>query len=322
MQRASLISARSVAFVAMTLVCAREAAAQAPQAQAPGARTLFEEGMDLKRKGDLGAACQKFRASLGQQRAASTLAQVAECDAKDGRLLAALAGYRSASEVNAAETDATRRAGRDKAITEETAKLQARIPKLRITGASWPEGSRVTRDGQAVPAAELGAAIDVDPGKHMIVAEAPGHRRHETEVTLAEGETRAIALPWLPASPATASAPPAFPLSGTLPVSSPATTLGSERIAGIAAGGLGVVLLGLAAGFGVDAQSKNIFGDLKPYNSTGAALGLAIAGGTVLLSGVALFVIDDTNKPSSSIAGIHTIVAAAGPVRVAVTATW
>ena len=51
------------------------------------------------------------------------------------------------------------------------------------------DAPQVTLDGVAVPVAALGVKRPVDPGRHVIRAEAPGFAPSEVTVVVAEGKT-------------------------------------------------------------------------------------------------------------------------------------
>jgi hypothetical protein len=72
------------------------------------------------------------------------------------------------------------------------------LPKLTITGpATPPPGFGVARDGIALDLAALGSALYVDPGPHEITASAPGFEPFKTTVTVSEAQSESVVLPEL-----------------------------------------------------------------------------------------------------------------------------
>ena len=259
-----IITALSIALVAIASVAAAD-----PPRDPAMAETLFKTGKDLLQSGDWPGACAKFEASYDLDPAVGTLVKIARCRDHDGKLAAAWYDYQRALKLNQEKGDQTeqRRKDLDKFIRAELATLEPRVPKLRVVIAAPPAGLRLTRNAQELPLGALGEALPIDPGAQRIIAEAPGYRREEREVAASEGqlvevEIRLEATPPPPLS--TAVLPPVLPPAVPPPIAplapespdAPAAPGRGQRIGGIVVGSAGVILLGVAAGFGVSTLKK------------------------------------------------------------------
>lgn len=76
---------------------------------------------------------------------------------------------------------------------KEVAALEPRIPSVTIVVKGAPS-ARVTLDGTAVPGAVLGVPRPVDPGKHVVRAEANGFVAAQSAFTMAERKNESVTL--------------------------------------------------------------------------------------------------------------------------------
>jgi hypothetical protein len=184
--------------------------------------------------------------------------------------------------------------------------LAGRIPKLEISALSAPDGLTVTRDGTSLGAGALGTKMAVDPGKHTIVATAPGYREWSTTVDVVLGEERTVAIP---------------PLVKSSSGSDEGGSQGGMRTAGLVIGGVGVAAIGVGAVFGglalSDASRARSDSTLCPDDlctttgrevvngaetkATLSNVGL-IVGGVALAAGTTLFVLTlgSSEKPRAA----------------------
>lgn len=228
------------------LLCAAAspAAADPPSPASETADSLFWEGRRAADAGDFATACEKFAASLALERLAGAVFNLAHCEEKLGRVASA---WRHYNEAVARMKDDD---GRAAFARERIAALEPRLPRLtiRVEG-PHPAGLRVTRDGELLAAAALGAAEPVDPGSHSVRVTADGRAPREVEVTIDEGRTLDLEV-----APGPELAPPP-PLRPTAPrATAPLPDrppLSAQRTAGwtlIGVGGAGAVLGAIAGG--------------------------------------------------------------------------
>jgi hypothetical protein len=126
---------------------------------------------------------------------------------------------------------------------------------------------KVSMDGKVLIEKADGSAMEVNPGTHTFLFEAPDGTKAEKTVLVGEGDkqTRVTAVVGTPtvapaATPAPSSATPASPTPPpeSVPLD-PAAGQGSRlpwRTLGMVTGGVGVVGLGLGAAFGLVASGK------------------------------------------------------------------
>lgn len=225
---------------------ADDAAARATAVQ------LFDEGDKLMQDGHYADACPKLAESNRLDPQLGALLYLAECYEKNGQLASAWGSYREAEEI------AAKRA--DERGTEAGTHARALAPRLsrltvKVVSPSTP-GLELTRDGSVLEHAQYGAAIAVDAGPHQVRASAPGYQSWSGEIQVSgEGNTVTLEVPALRPAPKPRATRPELLVEGT-PIPG-----GSQRIAAIAIGGLGIVGVGIGGFFGLSAQ--NSYSDSK-----------------------------------------------------------
>lgn len=144
------------------------------------------------------------------------------------------------------------------------AEIDASLPTVVFVatdgaGADTP-AVRVMVDGQTVTERLDGKAVPVDPGEHEVRFEAAGADAIEQKVMIREGEknrTLAVSFKKAPPSPAPAlspARPPPEALAARGPDAAPKPASGGGvPVWAWISGGVGVVALGVGAGFGVSA---------------------------------------------------------------------
>jgi hypothetical protein len=253
----------AVAFLAlgMTVAVTPRASAQ-PEGDIAQARELFREGSKLAEAGSWEQARDRFARSLKLKRAALTLYNLGVAQQETGRMVDALDSFRAflALPVEPATQQYV------EPVRVVLGQLEARVARLEIAvhPASLP-GLVVRVDGfQVSPAA--GPAM-IDPGRHEIVAVAPGYAEARQTTTLAEGTRATMAMSLAPAAP-----PPPPPPSVALPA---ALTVG-----GLALFAVGEVVFGVGARHGIG----------SPYDAESARTtmlaGNIIEGAGVLAAGI------------------------------------
>jgi hypothetical protein len=251
---------------ALGIVCAGlltpvPAAAQSSDADRALAESLFETGRKLMTEKKYAEACPKLAESFRLDPTTGTLLNLAVCHRDEGRIASAWAEFKDAAAL--ARRDG--RADREQFAQEQVAALEPRLPRLTISvaGGAEAEGLSVSRDGTALGQPVWGVPIAVDPGKHAIVATAPGRRKWETTIEIGERENKTVTVPALEVDPsagttAETGTPPPQPTAGTGdsgPAPEPGVNKG-KRTASYIAFGVGAVGLGVGTIFGINAMSK------------------------------------------------------------------
>lgn len=258
-----LRSPQALALVVLlgSLGAAAPAHAQVSASEKAAAESLFDRGLALMRDGKLEQACQSLEQSQSIERGLGTMLYLAECYEKLGRTASAWALFReAASQARAAGQTARADAGASRA-----AALEPKLSKLtvQVDPENLVPGFELLRDGQPVSRGLFGVAVPVDPGEHRLEARAPG-RLPWTGVQRvgADADAATVTVPKLaldPSAVATPSEPPpAAPASLELGATgTPERPTNVRRTAGLVAGGVGLVALGVGGFFGVRAINKN-----------------------------------------------------------------
>lgn len=238
--------------------------ARADDSERVAAESLFAEGRDLMRRGELEAACEKFASSQSLDPALGTLLNLAACHEKTGRTASAWAEFRSAA-ASARQLGDTER---ERVANQRAKALEPRLSRLTIVVRAPDASVRVVRNGEPVAPETLGNAIPVDPGPQIIRASADGRESWSTTVDVAEnGVTLEVLVPALAPSPASSNGADDGPRQAG----------GStQRTLAWISGGVGLAGLGVGTFFGLRASSS--WSDAKagcedgPYQCSPAAL--------------------------------------------------
>ncbi len=241
------VAAVGMVFIAVTGHAA-PASAQRGASDIASARQLYNEGIDLREKGDLRGALEKFRAAhaLGN----TPLTGIELC-----KLHALLSQPVEAREVClgvgripplVGETSRSADARRDAARVADEMTSKFSSVRLQVSGVPVGFEPTVIVDGALIPNAALGELRAVNPGHHDIVARIGDGRETRVAIEVASGESKTVSLP-LVAGPS--SLAPVAVGSGAR-VDEPRRRPNGLATAGFVAGGVGVaagIVTGLVA---------------------------------------------------------------------------
>jgi serine/threonine-protein kinase len=260
-RRAASVAACSAAFVVVS-AHPRVAVAQDTEATATA---LFDEGRKLMAQHHYADACPKLAESQRLAPSGGTLLNLAECYEHNGQTASAWAAWQGA----AARANAAGKAGAEKSALARAAALEPSLARLTIAFAPGSDvsGIEVKRDGIPLDRGELGSALPIDPGSHVIEATAPKKKPWSTSVTVAARQTDArvtVALeddvqavaPAAP-TPPTGTEAPAPSAESADTGAARASTGNTQRIIGVVVGAAGIVGLGVGTAFYFSAKSKN-----------------------------------------------------------------
>lgn len=246
--RSTNVVACSVA--ALAVLVALPAAAQDPAAKASAVQ-LFDEADKLMLSGNVAAACPKYAASMKLDPQLGALLHLADCYAKNGQVASAWGSFREAEEM-------ARIKGDDRATLarEQAALLEPRLSRLNVTVPQEAQiaGLEVRVDGSPITQGAWGVATPIDPGSHGVEARAPGYETWSSSIDVT-GETQQVKvqIPLLTKKAVTEAA--AGPANG--PVRVHVDDTGSTiRTLGWVGAGVGIISLGVGAGFLVQKNSK------------------------------------------------------------------
>jgi hypothetical protein len=197
--------------LAVTMLLAHTAAAS------PAAEQLFQDGRRLLGEGKLPEACDAFRRSQELEPKIGTLLNLGDCEQKRGRIATAWAAFAEARAM-------AKRMGDPRADEAEkrAGALTTKLPYLtiRVAAAARTQGVVVSRDGTAVPAAELDHEVPIDPGHYEITVTAPRMKAWSTAIDVAQAQHIGVDVPELAIDPnAPKEVPP--PIGGVILVPVP-----------------------------------------------------------------------------------------------------
>lgn len=247
---ASLLAAPAIALAGPAI------APVAPGIAADPAQTSFDQGVADMEAGRFEKACPAIEASQRLAPMPGTLFTLAECEAARGRIATAMRYYSEYLALFRTFTAQKKLEQKERAVTstEQLRKLGLLVPRLTLTlPADAGTDVVVKRDGEIVAELSLATALAVDPGEHVLSAQAPGGPEVEQRITLAPGESRTVELSLRRApEPAPAPVPTVLaPLATVTRSPPPPPDLRPWRIGTWSAGAAGIVGLTVGAVAGV-----------------------------------------------------------------------
>ncbi len=231
------------------------------------AQQLFADAKKLIAENKWADACPKLEESQRLDPGMGTQFNLANCYEHVGKTATAWAAF---IEV-AGQAKAAGQAPREKAARDRANVLEPKLSRLTVTVRGVEAGLKVTRDGIDVGRGQWGAPLPIDPGEHRIAASAPGKKPFERVLRVApDAKTVTVDVPALADEPV-AQAPVIAPVTpapsaatttattSTETTTSPegASTWSSQKTLGLVAGGVGVIGLGIGAGFGLASKAKH-----------------------------------------------------------------
>jgi hypothetical protein len=290
-----------------TLLAAPGASAQVSAADRETARSAMQEGRDLRDKGDLKGALQRFKTADDIMHVPTTSLEVARAQVALGLLIEALDTIAAIHKTTPlADDPAPFKEARVKA-DELDAQVEGRVPSLAITvtGAAEGESPAISVDGVSLPAALGGVPRKVDPGHHVVTARAASGQAKE-EVDVAEGEKKDVALVLVAGGEGTEGDNNAPNEPGAEGPHNVVHSPGPLTYGGIVVGGIGLVVgsvtgvMTLSKASTVKTECNNptktctgsAISDLNSGNSlaTVSTIGFAVAGAGAVVAVVSLIV--------------------------------
>ena len=156
------------------------------------ARTLMDQGRELREKGNMQEALKRFQAANDIMHVPTTAIEVAKAQVALGLLVEARDTVAALRQIPAARDSQLFKEARTKAEELDTS-LNGRVPALTITASGAAPGQDVDLeiDGVKVPSGVLGLPRSVDPGHHLITAK-PATAEGKQEIDVREGEQKPV----------------------------------------------------------------------------------------------------------------------------------
>jgi hypothetical protein len=211
---------------------------------------LFKDAKKLMADKQFSTACPKFEESYKLDPGIGGELNIARCYEEWGKLGRAYHAYADAEKQAKKAKDP-----RTPKIHELVAAIEPLVPRLmiRVPQGSETKGLQLKIDGVAVNKEDFGNAQLVDPGPKQIVYTLPGGFKKTTLVPIERGSTSEVTLE-LPKHKEPDKSQDKNDVVVVAP--SPAPPGRNQRIAGIAVGATGVVLIGVSSYMTLAARSK------------------------------------------------------------------
>ncbi len=204
-------------------LAAGPAAAQSDADRAT-ARQLGREGGEALKANEHAKALDLFSRAERLYKAPTLSLGRARALAGTGKLVSALEAYRGIVREGPGQDPTGAFAKAVAAASAEAARLEPRLGGVILT-LQGPGSAQITLDGEPFPDAALGVKRPVDPGPHLVRAQADGFAPAEANFEVAEGGSASVALrlerraeapivigpPGVAPAPAPDAAPPAPP---------------------------------------------------------------------------------------------------------------
>jgi len=228
------------------------------------AEALFQQGLAKMKAERYEDACPAIAESYRLDPRPGVLFTLAACEAKAGHVASASSHYEDYLDVVKGLPPAQRAAQKDREriARKQKQELASKVPTLTLVlPDSAPPGTKVTRDDVVLGKPQLGIAIPVDPGEHVVMTQAPGGKPITERIVVEVGEKKSYQLTVVGPPPGAGAAPGGTPDSAQEPGTSAAPASwdaapSSHRALTITAFGVGAVGLGVGATTGILALVK------------------------------------------------------------------
>jgi len=211
-------------------------ATPAPSAEAlKHAREQFGQALALQTAGDWTGALTLLKEVAAVKSTPQVRFNMALCEERLGKLVAALGDY----ELAAADARAEKADQVAEEVERRLEALRQRIPKITVNRGSGAEAAIVSLDGVSLGDQVIGTPMPTDPGPHTVEARSPGFKPFRQSLRLAEQQSEVLEIVLEPE-------PPPPPEARRVP---PPAQRGRSRVYGYVAGGIGVASLATAGVF-------------------------------------------------------------------------
>ena len=268
---------RAVAWLAASVLSASSALAADPPGDAATtengnanqdlARSVAVTGREAFNAGDYETALALFRRAYTLYPAPTVVLYEARTLEKMGLLLEAVEAYVRTTQISIPSGAPEQFAEAIAAARQEERALRPRIPTLtlRVDGVSGNDPNlKVSINGHAIGAAQLGQAQRLNPGTYRITGSIGGNRSDTAEVVLSESQKASVVLDLT--APSLSPPSPVIRSISAEPNDAPASSGSSLRMAAYISGGIGLAGLGAGVVTGLMSVSKHEKADAECEN--------------------------------------------------------
>jgi hypothetical protein len=217
---------------------AQDGAADSSAEALKRAREQFGQALALQTAGDWAGALALLKDVAAVKSTPQVRFNMALCEEKLGKLVAALGDY----ELAAADA----RAEKADLVAEEVEgrleSLRRRIPKITVKRGSGAEAAAVAVDGVSLGDQVIGTPMPTDPGPHTVEGMAPGFKPFRKSIRVAEQQSETVEIVLEPE-------PVQQAVGGPAGGGARGTMSGRSPVYGYVIGGIGIVSLGASGVF-------------------------------------------------------------------------
>jgi hypothetical protein len=244
---------------------------------------LYRDGVALAEAGQWSEALTKFQAVVAIRSAPAALIALGTAQEKFGKLASARRTFERAENEAKVQHDPSLA----QKASAKSAALESRVARLSVHLSD--KSAAVTLDGERTTLPDDGR-VEVDAGEHTVAATSADARPFEQRVTVADGETKEMAVEFAPATSSAAPIATTEQAAQTKPPSSGPPT-GALILGGV---GLGAVVIG-AVVYGVARPTYNAGESVRncpdpscveKRKQANDAIGPILAGSIVAFTGV------------------------------------
>ena len=152
------------------------------------AREQFAQALALQTGGDWAGALTLLKAVAAVKSTPQVRFNIALCEERLGRLVAALGDYELAATDAQAEN--AEQVGQE--VDARLELLKARVPRVIVSRGQGAEAATISLDGVALGDAVLDAPLPVDPGPHVVEATGSGYKPFKESFRMAEQQSTTI----------------------------------------------------------------------------------------------------------------------------------
>jgi hypothetical protein len=170
----------------------RSAAAQAPVDgdAIKRAREQFNQALSLQTGGDWAGALALLKEVAAVKPTPQVRFNIALCEERLGRLVAALGDYElAASDAQAEKADQVRQE-----VDSRLESLKARVPRVVVQRGENADSATISLDGVSLGDSVVNSPLPVDPGPHVVEATAAGFLPFKQSFRVAEQQTATIQI--------------------------------------------------------------------------------------------------------------------------------
>jgi hypothetical protein len=262
------------------------------------AEALYRDASEAFKAGRIAEACPKFAESQRLDPQRGTLANLARCHEREGRVSAAWSDYVQLAELAKRFNDEARATYAQQRIAE----LEPKLPRVQFASGAGPKPKELKVDDKTLSSAVLGTTFPVDAGDHRVKVVAEDGQTWEQQFVAYDGKTVVVTLHPLD------KAPPPSPPPQIVPPTNDTTSAPSrkwQRPVALGVGAVGVAGLVVGAVTGglvlakkgdVDANCTGKVCNAKGFAAQGDAWTMStvstiafVAGGVLVAAGAVLF---------------------------------